>query len=79
MGGADSAGRPTCAFAGTGGLRASIAPVDAKWSEPSLTGEALLTRIACEAERTDPQYTAGPFYQLDLREKLSGGPQVWIP
>jgi hypothetical protein len=71
MGGADAAGRPTFACAGTGGLRASIAVVEALWSQ-SLAGEELLEVIVREATRTDPQYTAGPFYRFDLREEVSG-------
>jgi hypothetical protein len=79
MSGADAEGRPTVACAGTGGLRASIAMLEAKWSQPSVTREELLKHIAREAERTDPRYTARPFYRFDLREKLSGKPKVWVP
>jgi hypothetical protein len=78
MGGADTAGRPTFACAGTGGLRASVAFIEAKWSRPSVD-EDLLKAVVREAARKDPDYTAGPFYRYDLREKLSGAPQVWLP
>jgi hypothetical protein len=72
----DSALGFQCAFAGSGGLYATIAHQIASSYWPDVAGEALLRTIAEIAADTDP-HSGRPIYRIDL-DGPTLEPHVWI-